>query len=73
MPSTLPEIALPPFTPEANFAFGWPAKPLGAWYGDTLAHNAKLNAGPSSAVRPNPSIEGDVQELSLLAAPHVKR
>jgi hypothetical protein len=25
------------------------------------------------AVTPNPSIEGDVQELSLLAAPHVKR
>jgi DNA transformation protein len=24
-------------------------------------------------LRPNPSIEGDVQELSLLAAPHVKR
>jgi hypothetical protein len=25
------------------------------------------------AMPPNPSIEGDVQELSLLAAPHVKR
>jgi hypothetical protein len=27
----------------------------------------------ASTEAPNPSIEGDVQELSLLAAPHVKR
>jgi hypothetical protein len=38
------------------------------------AIQSKIQAGcAAQAAMPNPSIERDVQELSLLAAPHVKR